>query len=821
MKLQPGRSSGARKTFIPVLLLAVSVFSCVKEGEPLLSQQGKFQIPDRKEGDVSRIYPLRGNVPFQWIKEPATGSKSASGMERPIDRSWRNMDSRNAAASSSGLGIYRFTIQVPEAQGPYGIWLGRQNSAFEIIVNSQRQAGAGNVAVQAKAMEPALSRPLVVLNAGSNEIELRVSNFQTPLGGPMEESMVGSLQSLRRAELFLALRQMLVFGSMVVGSVFFLIIFLAWPADRSFFYFFWIALFAGLRASLTGSLLGYELFPHGYEIFAWMEFSIDLLIAPIFLYFLLEFLKVGGLLLLKRSLLIVPVLISTASIFIPVAIYSKYTIAAQVFSGGTALIILIILAREILKFRREAMLVGAAFLVLLFALANDFFRADGLDSPVHYETGSLGFLFFLFPIAVMLGRRTAKFSKKNFELSTELRETNEALRHFVPEQFLSFLSDDIRSVRLGQVVETQVTVMFVDIRNFTRLSENMGPEKTMQFLNEYLSRVGPMVNEKGGFIDKFLGDGLLALFPGSADSALECAIRIQKEISTHNDSRMVKEGPPVNVVVALSTGRVALGTVGFSGRMDTTVIGDTVNLAARLESLSKKLGSGILMSAATVRLLKNDCARREIDYIQIRGKKDPVTVYECFEADPPHLKEQKSAATGALIGGLALKQALQYREAYHQFVDTLRIAPADPIIAWHIEKCQAALVREKMEPEKNRILYVEDNVITEQVLRRRLGPLYEITTVGTIAEAMEEVRANQFDILISDMHLPDGDGPELIRSVRSSLGAMSANLELYILTADSSQQAKDQAMNVNCRLFLKPDGLKELVQLIKAESQSK
>ncbi len=186
------------------------------------------------------------------------------------------------------------------------------------------------------------------------------------------------------------------------------------------------------------------------------------------------------------------------------------------------------------------------------------------------------------------------------ERTAELARLNEVYERFVPREFLSFLEkESIVEVELADQVEQEMTVMFSDIRDFTPLSESMTPQENFNFLNSYLSRVSPIIRQHHGFIDKYIGDGIMALFLEKPEDALKAAIAMGSEVTIYNTHRQKCNYPPIRVGTGLHTGSLMLGIIGEAERMQGTVIADAVNLAARLESLTKRYGASIIISEPT------------------------------------------------------------------------------------------------------------------------------------------------------------------------------------------------------------------------------
>ena len=218
--------------------------------------------------------------------------------------------------------------------------------------------------------------------------------------------------------------------------------------------------------------------------------------------------------------------------------------------------------------------------------------------------------------------------------SDQTRATLEAYGRFVPHEFLFFLEKQhITEVQLGDSVQKEMTILFSDIRSFTSLSESMSPEENFKFLNSYLSRIGPEIRANNGFIDKYIGDAIMALFPEKPDDAVRAALAMRAKLVEYNGHRASTGYAAIQVGIAINTGKLMMGTLGEQERMDGTVISDAVNLASRLEGLSRLYGDTILITGPTLSLLegRRDFHTRFVDRVRVRGRKEAVLIYEVYD----------------------------------------------------------------------------------------------------------------------------------------------------------------------------------------------
>lgn len=273
----------------------------------------------------------------------------------------------------------------------------------------------------------------------------------------------------------------------------------------------------------------------------------------------------------------------------------------------------------------------------------------------------------------------------------KLAKINMAYGRFVPHEFLRLLQkESILDVKLGDQTKKEMSILFSDIRDFTSLSEQMTPEANFQFINDYLSCMEPAIIENRGFIDKYIGDAIMALFSESADDAVKAGISMLNRLAKYNQNRIHSGKMPIKIGIGINTGDLMLGTVGGKDRMDGTVIGDAVNLASRLEGLTKNYRVSLLISHQTFLKLKNpnDYAIRLIDQVQVKGKSEVVTVFEVFDADPPEVKTAKLLTQTAFEQAILFYHQQLYREAAELLEDCLGRNPEDQAIAVYLERTQ-------------------------------------------------------------------------------------------------------------------------------------
>ena len=276
------------------------------------------------------------------------------------------------------------------------------------------------------------------------------------------------------------------------------------------------------------------------------------------------------------------------------------------------------------------------------------------DKGYHYTAADLKLLSTL-SIQSAAAIESAQLYEKNIreakERETAIRILHEAASRFVPNEFIKSLGyDQITQVKLGDSVEKEVTVFFSDIRGYTSLSEKMTPAETFKLVNSFNNRMGPIILRNKGFINQYLGDGIMAIFPYSPLDAIKASVEMHKELQRYNIKREHKKRTPIRIGIGLHTGPLIMGITGDIQRMDATTISDTVNTAARIESLTKYYGVNILLTEGCISNLDSDAKSKLYDNfnlrylgkVQVKGKKQAVKIHECFDGDLPEIEQCKN-----------------------------------------------------------------------------------------------------------------------------------------------------------------------------------
>lgn len=257
---------------------------------------------------------------------------------------------------------------------------------------------------------------------------------------------------------------------------------------------------------------------------------------------------------------------------------------------------------------------------------HDVLRSSGFTMPFNNQI----FWFTSLWLSIFLTLTVALHFRS---LEQAVREARDVFEKFVPPAYLSRIATQgLGSIRPGQADQQQATILCCDIRGFTALSERLHPDQLITLVNKLYEQIAHAVNAQGGVIDKFLGDAVLCIFEGvdSAKRAVACGVEMLQVVRAFNAGNHTPADQAIQIGIGLHSGPVILGTIGCSERMDSTVLGLTVNLAKRFEELTKSLGVRMLISEEVVRRLPDPhpYPLRNLGEVTVKGHSSPLTVYE-------------------------------------------------------------------------------------------------------------------------------------------------------------------------------------------------
>lgn len=581
-----------------------------------------------------------------------------------------------------GYGTYQLRLYLPnsEINQSYAIYVPVIFSAYRLYVNGREIGNVGKPGKDFESERPLLKTIIRNFPVESNwlDITIEISNFHHREGGMVEILKIGREEAILYERQFKGMFEFFLFGVILVMAIYHFILYYLRRENISYLFFSIYAISMALRILFTGEKWICDLFPSiSWNVIRRGEYLSLTMVLISSTYFFVEIFSQFNW--KKSAILSIPaILYSLIVLFTQPLLFSEWLIYFQIYTAILIAYLVFLGVKALLRKDPGIAILLAGGIVLGATGINDILHTQQMIYTANYSP--LGLFIFIIAQSYALAKIQADTYRSLERVTIHLKKTNAAYERFVPHKFLRLLGkDDIVDVRLGNHVKMDLTVFFTDIRDFTTLSEKMTPEENFAFLNTYLDRVGPVIRRNNGFIDKYIGDGIMALFQNEPDHAIQAAVEMQEMIRIYNQDRIARDYDPIRVGVGIHQGSLMLGTIGESGRMDATVISDAVNLCSRIEGLTKLYGSNILISDYTYQNIaqKDRFHYRHLGRVCVKGKKRSIGIYEIINGDHPEQMELKIKTKPIFDNGIENFNKNNFSDAAKYFAQVLVENPED------------------------------------------------------------------------------------------------------------------------------------------------
>lgn len=646
-----------------------------------------------------------------------------------VPSAWNNYKIDDKPLGGFGFATYRLRILLPShdkkmqsvLKENLSLRLSWEYTAYKLFVNGELLSEVGKIGEREEESIPkfypqVLDIPSNDLN--SLDIVIHISNFHHRGGGGLWDPLyIGertSIHSEREKSLgmdfFLA-------GSFLIMGFYHQGLFLLRRKDRSTLYFGIYCILLSLHSLLTGECFFYQLFPA--LPFQWgikLDYLSFYVGTPVFIIFLKNAFSEDVHERVVKSILFPSFFLSLVVLFFPSQIFTRTIVWMHILILISCLYTIYLMF--LCSFRKRAGAKSFLIGILVFTLfiIDDILYVNGIIQ-FGGQYSSIGFFWLIFSQSFVLSIRfSSAFVKiedlsENLEnqnrvlqeqstqleyqntllkkLTSEIFETNSAYEKFFPSQFIQLLEKDhITKLTLGDQTGREMSVLFSDIRSFTTLSESMTPKENFDFINGYLSRIGPFIRKYNGFIDKYMGDNIMALFDKNPNHAVDAGIEMLEELYRYNQVRMSKGRIPISIGIGIHTGNLTLGIIGEAGRMEGTVIADAVNLASRLEGLTKMYGASLLISEDMLNKMSNleKYQFRKVDTVKVKGKNTAVGVIEIINGNSEKITNLKLSTKNNFEEGVRRYLERNFSEAVKCFGQVLEKDPLDKAAKIHYER---------------------------------------------------------------------------------------------------------------------------------------
>lgn len=613
-----------------IILFALSLYtmSCTKV-EQLYVSNGIYDISDI---DKDIVYSLKGS----WAYAEKEFVSPIMPLEiythfQPIEFGWTTYTPPQPV---QGYASYAVRIRGFEPQKVYAIHFTRTSSAFTVYLNGNLFYTSGTPGKNFKEEIFDWHADTVILplnNETEATIVVHLSNFHDRNPGVETPFLFGLYSTLQTKIVLDKLVSSGIFSILFSMATFFISLFLFYRRETTAGLFGLLCYSFAIRTLCYNDFLLRDFFPNvstnimyrlGYFTFPFCAVFTFLFILNLFIkkppkvfYFLTIPLILYGLI----------------TLITPIPVFVGILLIVQLYILFLSVIACIVVAYALIKRKPFALTFLISFLLFISAAIFDGLISNGLINAPFIS--HFGVLLLMIPMAFIVIRHFSAAFKTQEQMIESIQKTNISFQRFFPNEFLQFLNKkNITDISLGDNIHKNMFIAFIHLGIKAKLSSSSAREELLILYNTVIQAANPIIKKYNGFIDKYLTDGLMVLFYGTAEDTVDCIIEITQLIKKINIHRQEQSLPPLHISSGIHYGKLMMGTIGEPERMDTTVISDVVNISSRMYSYATEKNVNIIISE-TVReqLLESYWRTHTCFYygkIKFHGKRNLINVYE-------------------------------------------------------------------------------------------------------------------------------------------------------------------------------------------------
>ncbi|MGP1576795.1 MAG: adenylate/guanylate cyclase domain-containing protein [Treponema sp.] len=536
-----------------------------------------------------------------------------------------------------GYATYAIRVRGFDPEKVYALYFTRTSSAFTAFVNRRPFYSCGVPGRNFNEEQFDRSAHTVILplkNETEANIVLHISNFNDRNPGVESPFYIGLYDTVQRRHTVEKLITSGIFALLLSMSAFFISLFLFYKKEHATCLFGILCFIFALRTICYNNFLIKDIFPalSGRIMFRLGYFTFPLAVIFMFSFIFNLFFDSSTRFLKFLLLLFAPLLIySVLTLSAPFYFFTYPLPAVQAYTLLLALIAIGIVIRAIIMKKHLAILFCCAFICFIgtgiidMLISNNIIRAPFIS---HFAI-----LFLLMPMGFIVISHFSKAFKTLHKMTEHIEAANVSFQRFFPNEFMQFLhKKNIMSIKLGDTMYKDMFIAFVHIDTHTDLATAAARQELLMVYNDVIRSSYPLIKKYKGFIDKYLADGMMLLFYGSAEETVNCILEITALIKTINIHRTAKKLCPITNSAGIHYGSVMMGTIGEEERMDTTVISDAVNIASRLNSYAAQQDMSMLITESLRQQISDQYWRTHTCFyhgrIRFHGKKNPINIYE-------------------------------------------------------------------------------------------------------------------------------------------------------------------------------------------------
>jgi len=680
-----------------------------------------------RDGTVS----LDGNWAMWYGQrlQPGTTDSGGSPLFVEVPGVWRGVESEDGPLPGTGFATYRLRVMLPPSMVGKDLALTLSNPRPTLLwVEGVEAAHWGDTSVEPSV--PAGGHGKWQFRVDDTELEVvaQVANHHHRVGGLRRPLILGTPRQIElRNRLGLSL-DVLMMVTLLVAGFFHIGVWILRPSEIAQA---WFGGFCVVQSVRMGSdRIAYIVDVEGFQwLLALKVEYLSLYLSLIFATMMTQTLYPTKNTKRMQQLSFAMSAIGMLGVLLtPPSVYSHSLIIFNLFALICGIAVVYDLVRAVNAGQPRALLVTLCLFTFALCVLHDIARSQDWAN-LGFDLMYPGLLGFLVIQVYTLGRqyadsftRVERLSENLLVTHQDLEETHRAVERFVPYEFLDLLErDSIREIKRGDHIRMQMGVLFCDLRGFTTTLEKMSPDEAFDFINRWLLCMEPAIHEHGGFINAYLGDAIMALFPGGADSAVAASISMIEGLELFNAEQEARGMPPVRVGIGIHLGKLMLGTIGGKDRIDCNVIGDAVNLASRLEGMTKMYGLIVIISESVAQALTTapttgdipitrslvppDSNRRRpapivslapvelrtLDLVVAKGRTEPIAIYEVLDALPVMERAEKLGSRRAFDVAVLAYRSGDLQQALDAFEAMLLDHPTDLAAALYASRCRMYL----------------------------------------------------------------------------------------------------------------------------------
>ena len=694
-------STKGERSMKPILLLILFATLATFAATPPIID-GTLDLRS-KSFDHNSLYVLKGDANFYWSSfvdfKDIQNTQPTTTLTIP--GIWNNTIINNAPITGIGYGTIAVKILLPPntPARAYSLKIGTILSSYRLFIDSTLIKQVGKPSPDPRRTHSDYDPTVCItpMIKDSCMLIMQIANFDDMKGGPWQSIFIGTPPATREAVM---LNQ--------IYDIFFISLFLifAWinlnnylllhSFDKRFSQVLYLAIFSllvALRTGLTGERVFYHLLP---------VIPLDLMLLAEYLafFFGVSFYHryIHSLFHQWSSTLYTHILTYVAATFSLIAILTPLSFHSQLIPIYQVIMLVTICYQVVISIKAfkgaalESIILSLSSLTFLVTATFDLLRDHtiGVSLPLI----PLGASIVIAVQAMLILRNNRTIFGQNKVITEALTTTNATLERFVPQQFFKALQKDALTIKLGDHTKLKMTVLFCDIRRFSSIAEHMSSNQTFIYINRYLALITPIITAHNGFIDKFIGDAVVALFPQSPLDAAAASREIQEVLHSSKLHQEFAVNYPLQIGIGLHYASMTIGIIGNSNRMDSTVMGDAVNTASRIEQLTKQFGVDIIVTQSVLTTLLSD-GDQEFNYrhlgdVMVRGKNERIELFELFSSESNTTTlQQKLHAKEPFEEGLHWFAQNDISKALPYFTKALELFPNDKAATYYIDQCSA------------------------------------------------------------------------------------------------------------------------------------